>query len=63
MIQKTREGYEVVSKEGKRLTKPNLTLAEAQKRLHEIEYFKHRKDDARRLELRGRVALCRRLLS
>lgn len=42
-IKKTPEGYEVVSERtGKRLTRRNLTKAQAEKRLRQIEYFKHR---------------------
>ncbi len=41
-IKKTPHGYEVVSeKTHKRLTKPDLTKAEAEKRLRQIEYFKN----------------------
>lgn len=41
MIRKTPKGYQVVSHEGKPLSKPNLTKAEAEKRLAEVEMFKH----------------------
>ncbi len=41
MIKKTSKGYKVTSEKGKNLSKPNLTKAEAEKRLREIEYFKH----------------------
>ena len=43
MIKKTSKGYQVVSKKGKPLSKPNLTKKEAEERLREIEYFKHKK--------------------
>jgi hypothetical protein len=42
MIVKTKQGYQVKSEEGKNLSKPNLTKKEAEKRLREIEYFKHK---------------------
>jgi hypothetical protein len=42
MIKKTPKGYEVVSeKTGKRLSKPT-TKEKAEKRLRQVEYFKHR---------------------
>lgn len=43
MIKKTKSGYQVKSESGKNLSKPNLTKAEAQKRLAQVEYFKHTK--------------------
>lgn len=42
MIRKTGQGYRVTSEGGKNLSKPNLTKAQAQKRLAQVEYFKHR---------------------
>lgn len=45
MIKKTKSGYQVVSeKSGKPLSKKNLSKGEAEKRLHQIEYFKHKKE-------------------
>lgn len=41
MIEKTSKGYKVKSEGGKNLSKPNLTKAQAVKRLREVEYFKH----------------------
>ena len=41
MIKKTPSGYKVTSEKGKNLSKPDLSKAEAEKRLREIEYFKH----------------------
>lgn len=41
MISRTPQGYQVKSKEGKPLSKPNLSETEAKKRLAQIEYFKH----------------------
>jgi hypothetical protein len=41
MIKKTKEGYEVTSKSGKKLSKKDLSKGEAEKRLKQIEYFKH----------------------
>jgi len=43
MIRKTSQGYKVVSEKGKNLSKPNLSKAEAQKRLAQVEMFKHMK--------------------
>ena len=40
MIRKVPQGYIVVSHKGKRLSKPS-SKKEAEKRLREIEYFKH----------------------
>jgi len=42
MIRKTSQGYKVVSETGKNLSKPNLTKKEAEKRLKQVEYFKHK---------------------
>lgn len=41
MIRKVKGKFVVVSKKGKRLSKPT-TKAKAKKRFREIEYFKHR---------------------
>lgn len=43
MIKKTNQGHQVVSESGKPLSKPNLSKSEAQKRLKQVEYFKHKK--------------------
>jgi len=43
MIKKTSKGYQVVSHSGKALSKPNLSVSEAEKRLKEVEMFKHMK--------------------
>jgi len=43
MIKKTKQGYQVVSSKGKNLGGPYSTVAEAKKRLREVEFFKHRK--------------------
>jgi hypothetical protein len=40
MIKKTNEGYIVLSDDGKPLSKPNLTLTEAKRRLQSVERFK-----------------------
>lgn len=42
MIRKVKGGYKVVSEDGKPLSKPYPTKAEAEKRLRQIEYFKHK---------------------
>lgn len=43
MIKKTSQGYKVTSEGGKNLSKPNLSRAEAAKRLQQVEYFKRKK--------------------
>lgn len=43
MIVKTKQGYQVKSESGKNLSKPNLSKAQAKKRLAQVEYYK-RKD-------------------
>jgi len=43
MIVKKKGGYCVVSKKGKNLGGPYKTKREAQKRLQQVEYFKHKK--------------------
>ena len=43
MIKKVKDGYKVVSeKTGKNLGGPYKTKAAAEKRLRQVEYFKHR---------------------
>lgn len=43
MIKKTPSGYKVTSESGKKnLSKPNLSKAQAVKRLQHIEYFKNK---------------------
>ena len=44
MIRRTSQGYVVLSEDGKPLSKKDLTLSEAKKRLAQVEHFKHRKD-------------------
>lgn len=43
MIKKTKEGYKVTSEKGKNLGGPYESKAEAEKRLRQVEYFKHNK--------------------
>jgi hypothetical protein len=43
MIIKTAKGYTVKSEKGKNLGGPYKTREEAQKRLRQVEYFKHKK--------------------
>jgi hypothetical protein len=43
MIVKVKDGYQVLSTKGKNLGGPYKTLEEAEKRLREVEYFKHQK--------------------
>jgi hypothetical protein len=43
MIKKTSKGYKVTSEKGKNLSAPNLTKAQAEKRLRDVEMFKHMK--------------------
>jgi hypothetical protein len=40
-IKKTSSGYQVKSEGGKNLSKPNLTKPQAEKRLAQVEAFKH----------------------
>lgn len=42
MIVKRPGGYVVMSESGKKLGGPYLTRKEAEKRLRQVEYFKHR---------------------
>lgn len=42
MIHKVSNGWIVLSEKGKKLSKPYKTKKEAEKRLGEIEYFKHK---------------------
>jgi hypothetical protein len=43
MIVRKKNGYQVLSSKGKNLGGPYRTLAEAKKRLRQVEFFKHRK--------------------
>jgi len=43
MIRKTSGGYKVLSEKGKNLGGPYKSKAEAQKRLRQVEFFKHKK--------------------
>jgi len=43
MIKKTSKGYVVKSKSGKNMSKKDLTKAEAEKRLAQVEYFKKKR--------------------
>ena len=43
MIVKTGNGYRVESEKGRNLGGPYKTREEAQKRLRQVEYFKHNK--------------------
>jgi hypothetical protein len=43
MIKKVAGGYQVVSEKGKNLGGPYKTRKEAEKRLRQVEFFKHRK--------------------
>ena len=43
MIVKTANGYRVESEKGRNLGGPYKTKEEAQKRLRQVEYFKHNK--------------------
>jgi hypothetical protein len=44
MIKKVAGGYWVVSSKGKNLGGPYKTKKEAEKRLRQVEFFKHKKD-------------------
>jgi len=43
MIKKTKEGYKVTSEKGKNLGGPYKSKEQAQKRLRQVEFFKHKK--------------------
>jgi hypothetical protein len=43
MIKKVKGGYKVTSEKGKNLGGPYKSKEEAEKRLKQVEYFKHRK--------------------
>jgi hypothetical protein len=43
MIKKVAGGYKVLSEKGKNLGGPYKTKTEAEKRLKQVEFFKHRK--------------------
>lgn len=43
MIKKSKQGYKVLSENGRNLGGPYKTREEAAKRLRQVEYFKHRK--------------------
>jgi hypothetical protein len=43
MITKTNKGYVVKSEKGKNLSKPYRKKEDAEKRLRQVEYFKHKK--------------------
>ncbi|MGH7837918.1 MAG: hypothetical protein ACREQC_08855 [Candidatus Binataceae bacterium] len=43
MIKKVKDGYKVTSEKGKNLGGPCKTKAEKEKRLRQVEYFKHRR--------------------
>jgi hypothetical protein len=43
MIKKAAGGYKVLSEKGKNLGGPYKTKKEAEKRLQQVEYFKHKK--------------------
>lgn len=43
MIKKTSKGFKVVSHKGKNLGGPYKKRSTAEKRLRQVEYFKHRK--------------------
>lgn len=43
MIRKTSGGYKVLSEKGKNLGGPYKTRAQAERRLRQVEFFKHRK--------------------
>jgi hypothetical protein len=43
MIKKDKSGYKVLSEKGKNLGGPYKSKAAAQKRLRQVEFFKHKK--------------------
>ena len=48
MIVKTGQGYQVRSHSGKALSKPNLSAAEAHRRLAQVEMFKQMEKEKKR---------------
>jgi hypothetical protein len=44
VIKKVKEGYKVMSEKGKNLGGPYKSKSAAEKRLRQVEYFKHNKD-------------------
>jgi len=42
MIKRVRKGYKVTSEKGKNLGGPYKTKKEAEKRLRQVEFFKHK---------------------
>jgi hypothetical protein len=42
MIKRVKEGYKVTSEKGKNLGGPYKTKKEAEKRLRQVEFFKHK---------------------
>jgi len=46
MIVKVKGGYQVLSEKGKNLGGPYRTFEEANKRLRQVEFFKHQKTKA-----------------
>lgn len=43
MIRKTKSGYKVLSESGKNLGGPYKSKSAAEKRLRQVEFFKHKK--------------------
>ncbi|HKF51409.1 MAG TPA: hypothetical protein VKB26_03795 [Candidatus Acidoferrales bacterium] len=43
MIKKVKGGYKVLSENGKNLGGPYKTKSQAEKRLRQVEFFKHKK--------------------
>jgi len=43
MIKETKSGFKVISKKGKNLGGPYKSKEAAEKRLKQVEYFKHKK--------------------
>ncbi len=43
MIVKSGQGYQVKSESGRNLSKPGLSKGQAERRLAQVEYFKHHK--------------------
>jgi hypothetical protein len=56
MIEKQWNGYRVLSRKGKNLGGPYQTLEEAEKRLRQVEFFKHRGSSPKRIIRRSHLA-------
>lgn len=52
MIVKTSQGYQILSKTGKVMSKPDLTLEQAEKRMNQMEWFRNYRNNKKAEELK-----------